>query len=61
MAKTKRNPEAVNQKTVTSTVKVQGVVTTRTYSDGAVQRNVHASEAAAKEYAASVAQVEGHK
>lgn len=41
---------------VTSTVEVQGVVTIRTYSDGAVQRNVWETEELAQEYADSVAE-----
>lgn len=43
----------------TSMVEVQGVVTIRTYSDGAIQRNVWDSEERAQEYAASVAEQEG--
>ncbi len=44
---------------VTSTVEVQGTVTIRTYSDGAVQRNVWETTELAQEYAASVAAQEG--
>ena len=40
---------------VTSAVVVSGNITTRTYSDGAVQRNVWDSPEAAQEYADSVA------
>ena len=48
---------AVDQDAVTSNVKVDGIVTTRTYSDGTVQRNVWESADAAKEFAASVAEL----
>jgi hypothetical protein len=41
---------------VTSTVEVQGVMTIRTYSDGAVQRNVWETPELAQEYADSVAE-----
>ena len=44
---------------VTSTVEVQGTVTIRTYTDGAVQRNVWETAERAQEYAASVAEQEG--
>lgn len=44
---------------VTSTVVVTGTVTVRTYSDGAVQRNIWETEDQAAEYAASVAAQEG--
>lgn len=47
-------------KAVTSIVEVQGTVTIRTYSDGAVQRNVWESQERAQEYADSVAQQEGN-
>lgn len=40
---------------VTSTVVVNGNVTVRTYSDGAVQRNVWETPEQAQEYADSVA------
>jgi hypothetical protein len=43
---------------VTSTVEVQGVITVRTYSDGAVQRNVWETIEQAQEYADSVAALE---
>jgi hypothetical protein len=41
---------------VTSTVEVQGVMTIRTYSDGAIQRNVWETTELAQEYADSVAE-----
>lgn len=41
---------------VTSTVEVLGVVTIRTYSDGAVQRNVWETPERAQEFADSVAE-----
>lgn len=44
---------------VISTVEVQGTITIRTYSDGAVQRNVWESAERAQEYADSVAAQEG--
>lgn len=44
---------------VTSTVEVIDMITIRTYSDGAVQRNVWESNERAQAYAASVAEVEG--
>lgn len=44
----------VDQDAVTSTVEVNGVVTVRTYSDGAVQRNIWETEELAQEYADSV-------
>jgi hypothetical protein len=40
---------------VTSTVDVVGNITIRTYSDGAIQRNVWETAEQAQEYAASVA------
>lgn len=43
---------------VSSTVVVDGNITVRTYSDGAVQRNVWESPERAQEYADSVAQQE---
>lgn len=45
----------IDQDAVTSTVSVQGVLTIRTYSDGAVQRNVWETPELAQEYADSVA------
>ncbi len=50
---------AVDQDAVTSTVKVKGVVTERTYSDGTVQRNIWENEDEAKAFAASVNAQEG--
>lgn len=50
---------AVDQKKVVSKVKVDGVVTIRTYSDGAIQRNVWPTKEEAEEYAASVAEQKG--
>lgn len=50
--------EAGEAEKVTSTVEVIGAITVRTYSDGAIQRNVWASEELAQEYAASVAKQE---
>jgi hypothetical protein len=44
---------------VTSTVQVIDMITIRTYSDGAIQRNVWESPEAAQAYADSVAEVEG--
>jgi hypothetical protein len=44
---------------VTSTVQVIDLITIRTYSDGAVQRNVWTSPEEAQAYADSVAEVEG--
>lgn len=44
---------------VTSTVQVIDMITIRTYSDGAVQRNVWEFPEAAQAYAASVSEVEG--
>ena len=49
---------SVDQAAVTSTVEVNGMVTTRTYSDGAIQRNVWESEEMAQEFAAYVMGVE---
>lgn len=49
----------VDQDKVTSTVTVAGVVVTRTYSDGAVQRIAFDDAEQAEAYAASVAEVEG--
>jgi len=51
-------PEEGGQVGITSTVEVSGSMTIRTYSDGAVQRNVWASTALAQEYAASVKEQE---
>lgn len=45
--------KAPKAKRVTSTVRRDGLTTTRTYSDGTVQRNTWHSEQAAKDYAAS--------
>lgn len=47
------------QPPVTSTVEVVGNMTIRTYSDGAIQRNVWESDECAAEYAASVLEQEG--
>lgn len=44
----------IDQDTVTSTVKVDGSMTIRTYSDGTVQRNAWDSPEAAQEFADSV-------
>ena len=52
------SPEKIDQAAVTSAGEVQGVVTIRTYSDGATQRNVWENEKRAQEYAASVAEQE---
>lgn len=49
----------MNEEAVTSTVEVQGNVTIRTYSDGAVQRNVWETAEDAQEYADSVHAQEG--
>jgi hypothetical protein len=43
----------------TISVDVDGFITTRTYSDGAIQRNVHETNDRAKEYAQSVTNQEG--
>lgn len=44
---------------VSSTVVVEGNITVRTYSDGAVQRNVWETAERAQEYANSVTEQEG--
>jgi len=44
---------------ITSTVQVIGLITIRTYSDGAVQRNVWDTAVIAQNYADSVAIQEG--
>lgn len=44
---------------ITSTVQVIGLITIRTYSDGAIQRNVWNTGILAQEYADSVALQEG--
>lgn len=44
---------------VTSTVEVDGVITIRTYTDGAIQRNVWETPEAAQAYADSVTEQEG--
>lgn len=51
--------ESEGQTGITSTVYVSGTVTERTYSDGAIQRNVWDSPEQAQDYAASVAAQEG--
>lgn len=49
----------VDQSAVRSVVDVQGVLTIRTYTDGAVQRNVWPTPELAQEYADSVKAQEG--
>lgn len=44
---------------VSSTVTVEGNITTRTYTDGAIQRNVWETPERAQEYADSVTEQEG--
>ena len=53
------NVRVVDQAKVTSTVSVKGKITTRRYSDGAVQRQEHATAQHAKDYAVSVREQEG--
>lgn len=55
------NTVVIDQDTVTSTVVVDGNTTIRTYTDGAIQRNFHATPELAQQYANEVAALEGGK